>query len=225
MIAAIIPTLNAHLSLGATLAALGQKGGEILDEIIIADGGSHDGTLDIARRAGCRIVDAPRGRGEQLRRGARQASAPWLLFLHADTCLAAGWADAARRFISQTGTSHRAAAFTFRLDDEARSARVLERAVAFRVNALGLPYGDQGLLIARQFYDAVGGFGSLPIMEDVDLVRRVGRKRMETLSVPAVTSAARYKRDGYAARVLRNATCLGLYFAGVSPRRVARLYG
>jgi hypothetical protein len=90
---------------------------------------------------------------------------------------------------------------------------------------LGLPYGDQGLLIARTMYDAVGGFAALPLMEDVDLVRRLGRRRLVQLPATAVSSARRYRAGGYIRRPLRNLLCLSLYFAGVPPRRIARLYG
>ena len=125
----------------------------------------------------------------------------------------------------RTDTGRRAAAFTFKLDDPAKSARLLERIVALRGTALGLPYGDQGLLLSRGFYDEIGGFRPLPIMEDVDFVRRIGRARVEILAVPAVTSADRYRRNGYLPRMVRNAVCLLLYFIGVPPKSIARIYG
>ena len=90
---------------------------------------------------------------------------------------------------------------------------------------LALPYGDQGLLIARRLYDAVGGFAPLPLMEDVDLVRRLGRRRLARIGARCVASAGRYRRDGYLCRSLRNLMCLSLYLAGVSPARIVRLYG
>jgi hypothetical protein len=97
--------------------------------------------------------------------------------------------------------------------------------VAWRCRALALPYGDQGLLIARSLYDAVGGFAAIPLMEDVDLVRRLGRRRLAPIAATAVASAHRYRSAGYLRRPLRNLFCLSLYFAGVPPRRIARLYG
>ena len=90
---------------------------------------------------------------------------------------------------------------------------------------LALPYGDQGLLIARALYDEVGGFAAIPLMEDVDLVRRLGRRRLAPIAVPLYSSARRYLDEGYIRRPLRNLFCLSLYFAGVPPRRIARLYG
>ena len=97
--------------------------------------------------------------------------------------------------------------------------------MAWRSRALALPYGDQGLLINRRFYDALGGFRALPIMEDVDMVRRIGRRRLVMLAPTMVTSGARYRRWGVTVRGLRNLTCLGLYFLGLPPRAIARLYG
>ncbi len=225
MISVVIPTLNAEAGLAATLAQLWPGKRSLVQEIIVSDGGSRDATLEIATRFNCRIVQGPPGRGEQLRYGALQAEGRWLFFLHADTRLATGWEDAASDFVERTGEQHRAAVFTFKLDDQTKSARLLECIVAARVKVLGLPYGDQGLLLSRSFYDEVGGFRSMPLMEDVDLVRRIGRANLEMLAASAVTSADRYRRNGYVHRMVRNVACLFLYFIGVPPRSIAKIYG
>ncbi len=228
----VIPTLNAADTLPACLAALAPAVGTPpngrsaarISEVIVADGGSRDGTQVVARRFGARVLRAPPGRGRQLAAGAAAAKADWLLFLHADTVLGAGWARAAARFAADPGNSLRAAAFRFALDDEAPGARRVERLVAWRCRALALPFGDQGLLMSRALYDELGGFRPLPLMEDVDLVRRIGPRRLALLEAPAVTSAARYRNEGYWLRPLRNLACLGLYFLGVPPRLLVRLY-
>ena len=222
MISVVIPTLNAANGLAATLARIAPSSHRLVQEVIVSDGGSRDATIDLATSAGCRVVTGPAGRGHQLLRGAAQA---WLLFLHADTRLSDGWAATARAFIDRTSGQRRAAAFRFELDDPSGFARLLERIVAVRVRMFGLPYGDQGLLLSRAFYDDIGGYRELPLMEDVDIVRRIGPSSIETLPIAAVTSADRYRRNGYAHRVLRNGCCLGLYMAGVPPRMIARLYG
>lgn len=217
MISAVIPTLNAATTLSACLASVSAA-----DEIVVADGGSTDGSLAIAEGSGAAVTVCSRGRGAQLDAGALAATGDWLLFLHADTVLAPGWREAADLHIASRPGE--AAFFRFRLDSGDRRARLIEAGVALRVALLRLPYGDQGLLVSRSLYRAVGGFRPLPLMEDVDIVRRIGRARLRPLPVDAVTSARRWRQDGWARRSARNLLCLGLYAAGVSPTRIAALY-
>ncbi|HVY14884.1 MAG TPA: TIGR04283 family arsenosugar biosynthesis glycosyltransferase [Rhodopila sp.] len=212
----IIPTLNAAAALPATLAAIGPG-----PEIVVADGGSTDGTASAAD--GIRLVAAPRGRGSQLAAGIAAASHPWLLLLHADTRLSAGWRAAVAAH--QARTPRAAGYFRFRLDSTDPRARRLERLVAWRCRVLALPYGDQGLLIHRDLLAAAGGMRPLPLMEDVDLVRRLGRHRLAPLAADAVTSAVKWERDGWTRRSARNLACLSLWFAGVPPEVIKRLYG
>jgi rSAM/selenodomain-associated transferase 2 len=222
-VSAVIPTWNAAGTLPATLATL--RGATIVREVIVADGSSSDETAAQARAAGARIVVAPRGRGSQLAAGAVAAAGDWLLFLHADCRLEPGWEDAVGTFLAAPNAQSRAGYFDFALDDQAPAARRLERIVAWRCRVLALPYGDQGLLIARTLYEEVGGFRPLPLMEDVDLVRRLGRRRLARIFARCIASARRYRRDGYFRRPLRNLLCLSLYFARVPPERIVRLYG
>ncbi|MBT6441517.1 MAG: glycosyltransferase [Alphaproteobacteria bacterium] len=220
----VIPALNAGGTLGAVLASLGDGFGDGPGEVIVVDGGSSDQTTAIAGAAGAQVIKAVPGRGVQLAAGADAAAGAWLLFLHADTVLGPTWQEVVRRFMMAHETDHQAAAFRFRLDDGAALARILERVVAIRVRLLGLPYGDQGLLISAAHYKAIGGFRSLPLMEDVDIVRRIGRARLHRLPGDALTSALRYRQGGYLRRPLRNILCLMLYFTGVPPRLIARIY-
>jgi rSAM/selenodomain-associated transferase 2 len=221
MLSVVIPTLNAAARLPVCLASLAPAGG-IVGEVVVVDGGSVDGTRAAAEAGGARVVDAARGRGRQLAAGAAATHGNWLLFLHADTWLEPGWADEAGAFMASGAA---AAAFRFALDDPAPQARRVERLVAWRASVLALPYGDQGLLIPRSLHDEVGGFRPLPLMEDVDLVRRLGRRRLRLLRSRAFTSAERYRRDGWMLRPARNLGCLSLYFLGVPPTFIARLYG
>jgi rSAM/selenodomain-associated transferase 2 len=218
MLSVVIPTLDAAATLEACLAGL--RGA---DEILVADGGSSDSTAAVAGRNGARLVRSPAGRGGQLAAGAAAAAGDWLLFLHADTCLAPGWREAAEAHIA--AHPEKAACFRFRLDEPAWQARLVEAGVALRVRLLGLPYGDQGLLISRSLYDRLGGFRALPLMEDVDLVRRIGRGRIERLEVDALTSSDRWRRDGWLRRSGRNLLCLALFRLGMGADRLARLYG
>ncbi len=218
-LSAIIPALNAVRHLPAALAAC--RG---VRETIVVDGGSVDQTVTIGRKLGARIVTSEPGRGIQLRAGAAAAEGEWLLFLHADTVLSAGWPDTAGEFIAKPANRRRAATFRFALDDASPAARRLERRVAWRVHHFGLAYGDQGLLIHRELYTSLGGFRAWSLMEDVDLVRRIGRRRLTVLAADAVTSAERWRQDGWRRRSARNLGCLTLHFLGVPPRLIARLY-
>ncbi len=186
------------------------------------DGGSQDATCTVAAAASARVTEAPRGRGTQFAAGIAASDSAWLLLLHADTRLGANWRAAA---VSHMAVHpDRAGYFRLALDSDRPQARRLERLVAWRCRALALPYGDQGLLIPRALLDAVGGMRELPLMEDVDLARRLGRRRLAPLDATATTSAARYERGGYLRRPMRNVSCLALWFAGVPPRIIARLY-
>jgi rSAM/selenodomain-associated transferase 2 len=212
----VIPALNAETLLAGTLKSIGPG-----PEIIVVDGGSADRTARIAAGAGARVLAAPRGRGSQIAAGVAAASQPWLLILHADTRPGQGWRQAvAAHMAAPDSAGH----FRFVLDAPGARARRLERLVAWRCRVLGLPYGDQGLLIHRDLLRAVGGVKPLPLMEDVDLVRRLGRWRLRLLPADAVTSAARWEREGYLRRSARNLLCLSLWFAGVPPRIIRRLY-
>jgi len=226
MLSVVIPALNAARTLPACLEALedARRNG-LVREVILADGGSSDGTVALAARAGARVLVEEPGRGGQLVAGAQAARAPWLLFLHADTLLEPGWEAEVRDFIAETGDGETAAVFRFALDDDKPAARRVERMVAWRGRTLGLPYGDQGLLISRAFYDLIGGFEPLPLMEDVDIVRRIGKSRLAVLNSRAVTDAIRYRQSGYIIRPLRNMVLLTLFFLGLPPRLLARLYG
>ena len=216
MLSVVIPALDAADWIGPCIVAVREA-----DEILVVDGGSSDDTAAVAGRSGARVIRSAPGRGVQLAAGAAAATGDWLLFLHADTRLAPGWRQAADRHMARH--DGRAACFRFRLDAREWQARLVEAGVALRVRLLGLPYGDQGLLSARALYERLGGYRPLALMEDVDLVRRIGR--VGSLEVDAVTSAERWRSGGWLRRSGRNLLCLALYRCGISAERVARLYG
>lgn len=229
MISVIIPTLDAADGLTRTLAALVPGALEgLIREVVIVDGGSRDETEGIADAAGAHFIESQRGRGLQLAAGARASTGSWLLFLHADTVLEAGWIEDAAKFIEQVETGRRregAAAFRFALDDFGFRPRLLEKLVAVRCAIFHMAYGDQGLLIPRRLYEEIGGYRQIPLMEDVAMARALGRRRTVVLPSRAVTSAKRFKREGYFARSARNVSCLLLYYLRVPPRLLVRWYG
>lgn len=222
----VIPTLNAADGVGPTLAALieGVHAG-LIAELVISDGGSTDAIAEIADAVGAKLVVGPPGRGGQLARGAAAARGRWLLFLHADTRLSPDWVAAVAAHVEQAEAGEdRAAVFRLAFDDRSAAARWVAGWANWRTRLFALPYGDQGLLISRRLYDAVGGFPDQPLMEDVAIVRAIGRRRLAMLDAVATTSAARYRRDGWLRRGLRNWRCLALYFAGVPPERIVQRY-
>ena len=224
----IMPTLDAAHRVARALEAVNRP--PMVVERLVVDGGSQDETLTIAGAAGAKIVKSSKGRGAQLAAGAAEAEGDWLLFLHADTVLDPSWAEEACRFIEESGPSKRggqskAAVFRFALDEQSAAAACLETIVAWRCRAMALPYGDQGLLISRQLYDELGGYKPIPLFEDVDIIRRIGRGRLTLLESRAVTSATRYRQSGYFRRPMRNLFCMALYRLGIPPHLIARLYG
>jgi len=223
MISVVIPTLNEADHLPLTLAALVPAAVEgLVREVVISDGGSTDGTLEAADEAGAKIVSSAKGRGQQLAAACALAKGPWLLILHADSRLAVGWETIALSHIRQQ--PDRAGYFKFQLDDPSIIARVWEAGVAMRCGVLALPYGDQGLLISKALYEAAGGFESVPLMEDVGLVRRLGRKRLRALDGKILTRSERFRKAGYFSRTLRNWSLLLRYLMGTDPTRLVKSY-
>ncbi len=212
MLSVVIPALNAAETLADCLESVAEA-----DEIVVVDGGSTDETVRIAEARGARLVRSARGRGVQLAAGAEAAHGDWLLFLHADTRLGPDWRRAADAHAAERPDE--AACFRFHLADPAWQARLVE----FGVRLRRFPYGDQGLLVSRGLYARTGGYRPIPLMEDVDLVRRLGSVRL--LGESAWTSATRWRRDGWARRSARNLGIRLLYGLGASPERLARLYG
>ena len=223
MLSVIIPTLNAAPQLGNCLAALVPAVvSGLLREVIVVDAGSTDDTPLIAEDMGARVITSRQGRGIQLSAGAELATSPWLLFLHADSWLGHEWMDPVERHMSET--PELAGYFQLKYRSNAHQARWLARRANRRAKIFGLPYGDQGLLISQSLYNDLGGFAPIPLMEDVDIARRLGKKRLVPLNAIITTSAEKYERDGWRKRSYANALLLGRYLAGASPEKLAKVY-
>lgn len=219
----ILPTLNAAADLPLALESLlpGLEAG-LIREVIIADGGSTDATRAIAGSTGATVIDCAPGRGQQLRAGAEAARGEWLLFLHADTALSRDWPERVGAHIDNRPGM--AAAFRLKYRSDASEARWLEARANRRARWLGLPYGDQGLLISRALYGEVGGYQDVPLMEDVMIVRAISKKRLVILDAEARTSAAKYERDGWRKRAWANAWLLSRFLMGAKPEDLAKIY-
>lgn len=222
-ISVVIPTLNEESNLERAIRSV-----SFADEVVVADGHSTDRTQSLARNLGATVVTAKRGRGNQLRAGAAEASGDILLFLHADGWLGKDSGQELRSHIATRMRTEQAQVFgCFRqaIDDQGLRFRLIEIGNAFRARWLGTPYGDQAIFVDRQSYIRAGGFDEVPLMEDVMLCRRLLRESRPTLlQGPVHVSARRWQKDGVLRRTLRNWTVLAGFACGVSPTRLAKWY-
>jgi len=218
-ISVVVPTLNEAAVLGRTLAGLPAG----FCEVVVADGGSTDATVEIARAHGARVTSAPAGRGPQMNAGARAARGDVLVFLHADTALPADAAARIAAALADPGTV--GGAFRLGIDSPDPRLRLIARAANLRTRLTGVPYGDQALFVRRTAFAAAGGFPDVPIMEDVALGRLLkGLGRVVLVPARVCTSARRWEREGVVRTTLRNTALISLYLLGVPPVRLARWY-
>ena len=217
----IIPALNEAHCIGATLDAVARVSGSV--EVIVVDGGSLDDTLLIARTLGVRVIESERGRGTQMHAGACATRGEALWFLHADTIPPV---DAAVRIIEAlkepgvTGGN-----FDVRFDGARQAARFLTWLYP-QLRRLGLHYGDSAMFVRRVDYERVGGFQSFPIFEDLDLIGKLRQHgRIVHLPATVITSSRRFEgRRSFALTFARWAALQCLYWLGVNPRTLGRLY-
>ena len=217
----VIPTLNEEHSLANTLGALAQLTGDV--EVIVVDGGSADSTREIARASGARVVTSDRGRGTQMHAGAKVAVGEVLLFLHADTIIPS---DAAARICEALAKDESVVGgnFAVKFDGKSRSARFLTWLYP-KLGKLGLCYGDSAIFVRKSVYRNIGGFKSYPIFEDLDLVRWLRKRgRMVHLPFTVLTSSRRFEGRNFPLTFARWSILQGLYWLGISPRKLHRLY-
>ncbi|HVS63300.1 MAG TPA: TIGR04283 family arsenosugar biosynthesis glycosyltransferase [Thermoanaerobaculia bacterium] len=225
--AIVIPTLDEQSVLGPTLdAARRHLRCEEGDLLVVSDGGSRDATLTLAREAGAEIVEGRPGRGVQLSLGARHAlerGATSLLFLHADTKLPEGARDLV---LARLRSGAVGGGFLISFVPETRLLRLGARLVSMRTRLLRIPLGDQAQFASADAYRAAGGFPEWPLLEDVELLRRLKSVgRLAIVELPVATAARRFSTVGVVRAVAINWTIWGLYAIGVRPPTLARLYG
>lgn len=215
----VIPTLNAGDDLPACLAALmeGVAGG-LVRELVISDGGSNDATRELARAVGAVWVEGPAGRGGQLARGVAASRGDWLLVLHADSRLSPGWAEAVEAGMAQGAAGY------FRLTYRASGLgpRLVAGWANLRARRLGLPFGDQGLLVSRADYEAAGGYRDIALMEDMALARQLAPLRV--LDATVSTGWGRYAAKGWMRQGAANLWRQARFLAGADPDKLARRY-
>lgn len=224
MISVIIPTLNAAEQMRRTLPPLveGVAYG-IVKQVVVADGGSTDETLQIADAAGCEIVNTEPRRALQIRSGVLSAKGKYVMILHPGVALAPGWVGEAERFIRSDQARARAAVFQLAFDDASPRAKRSLFWARLRARVMKLPYGEQGVLMSRFFYDGLGGYPDQPSMDDVEFARRIGAKRWVWFNSEAVVSGEqlRGKRSG---RPLTKLSLLARHMLGGDPIELAKAY-
>ena len=213
----IIPVLNEADAIAAILPTVLQDG----IEVIVVDGGSHDGT--VARATGAKVITSRVGRAKQMNAGAAIATGETLLFLHADTRLPANFASWIEHTLEQPGTI--AGAFELSIEGNQLGLRCVEWGVKWRSRLLQMPYGDQAIFLKADIFTALGGFADLPIMEDFELVQRL-RSLGKVAIAPAVvvTSGRRWQKLGILQTTLINQLVIAAYFLGVPPAAIGRWY-
>ncbi|HYR95200.1 MAG TPA: TIGR04283 family arsenosugar biosynthesis glycosyltransferase [Candidatus Binatus sp.] len=220
MLSVVVPTLDEAHGLPLTLAAARQPG---VVEVIVVDGGSHDGTVAVARSLADRVLEAPRGRAQQMNAGAAAARGDVLLFLHADTQLPARYPAVVTHALLDPGAV--GGRFDVRLDAVGLAYRLIERGINLRSRISGVATGDQAIFARRSVFERLGGYPPLPLMEDIALCRALKRAgRMVPVRAAVVTSARRWERHGVARTVLLMWGLRAAYYIGVSPARLARVY-
>lgn len=221
MLYVVIPTLNAADSLSDLIGQL-----RALEcKVAITDGGSNDGTLKIAVENNIRIISGSPGRGQQLARGAEYCGAKasdWYLFLHADGRLPENASALIAEHIERA--PHKAGYFRFAMEDKGFWPLISEFWVGMRCLWLGLPYGDQGLLVSKALYDEIGGYKPMPLFEDFEIIRRLGGARLRVIWGKLITDCHKYRRDGYRKRTFRNLGLIIKYHKGMSVEELMSAY-
>ena len=218
-VSAVIPTLNEERALPVLLAELSRQGAH---QIITADGGSEDRTVEIARQFGADVVRLSPSRGRQLNAGAAVATGEALFFVHADVMLPPNAVSLVADSLSGGCVG---GAFSIAIDSRRPSVRFISWMINQRSRRLRMPYGDQGIFVTRSAFEALGGYREIPIMEDLEFVRRMNRLG-PTVILPqkVVTSARRYDKEGPVYSTFRNWLQVMLFWAGVDPTRIRKLY-
>ena len=220
----IIPVLDETALINTTIEHLHNLEENDELEIIVVDGDPEGKTLRAITHDDVRKTISPMGRGKQMNEGASIASGSILLFLHADTALPP---DALKLIAAaMQKTTYVAGAFDLGIKSERSVFRVIEFAASLRSRITRIPFGDQAVFIRKEYFDAIGGFKEIPIMEDVEIMQRIKKRGDKIVILPqkTFTSSRRWEAEGILYSTLRNWVLQILYFFGISPRKLSRFY-
>ncbi len=218
-ISIVIPVINEKANIGQAIERAWNCGA---DEVIVVDGGSSDGTLDIIESANCKRIQANAGRGQQQNAGAEAATGDVIIFLHADIWLEGRACEQIREQYAHN--SQLCGAFCQTIESPRRIYRWIESGNSLRVRWRGLFYGDQGIFVSRSLLKSVGGFENVPLMEDIILAQKLRKFPRVLLPGPIHVDARRWQENGPVRQTVRNWVIVGLYYLGVHPKTLSKLY-
>jgi rSAM/selenodomain-associated transferase 2 len=221
----IVPVLAEQGGINQIIDQLYLQAGIDRCQIIVVDGDPAGTTIKALKHARVTTLISPKGRAVQMNRGAERAQGQILLFLHADTQLP----DQALLSIEQglDDPAYVGGAFSLKIDSSRLFLRYIGARASLRSRITRIPYGDQAIYMRRDYFAEIGGYRELPFLEDVDLMRRIkqDRRSIRILRDPVLTSARRWETEGMFYTTFRNQVVVLLYYLGVSPEKLSRLYG
>ena len=225
----ILPVLNEADLINPTIDHLETLKGSEDCECIVVDGSPDGGTLKAVARQGVQCIKSPRGRASQMNAGAAMATGEILIFLHADTRLPRQAFELISKVMTRQAMTRQVligGAFDLRIDTEQLMLKIIARIASLRSRLTRIPYGDQAVFIRRDFFNRMGGYPEIPLMEDIALMRKIKEAggRIGFIPEPAITSARRWEQEGILYTTLRNWLLLSAYTLGVAPERLAKYY-
>lgn len=220
----IIPVLNESDRINALIERLRNQRFESSYEVIVVDGDPQGGTVKAIQSEGVVTIIAEKGRGRQMNAGAVAACGDILIFLHADTTLPDGALKKISRALERQ--NYVGGAFDLKIDSDRLFLKYISVRASLRSRWNRIPYGDQAIFMRKQYFDQIGGFKDIPLMEDVELMRRIKKdgRKITILPDKVTTSARRWQRDGAIYTTVRNQVLVALFRLGVSPDRLAKHY-
>lgn len=220
----ITPVLNEQGQINSFVGKIKDKDFDDYFEIIIVDGDPQGGTINAITDNSVICITSTQGRGRQMNDGAAVAHGEILIFLHADTILP----DNALRKISQAlqDRDYVGGAFDLKIDSDRLFLKYISARASLRSRWNRIPYGDQAIFIRKKYFDQIGGYKEIPLMEDVDLMRRIKKDGKQIFILPdkVITSARRWESEGALYTTMRNQILVRLFYLGISPHRLAKYY-